>query len=173
LHCTSGYPTPPEESDLNTIPAMAARYDVVVGLSDHTLGPVAPIAAVALGARVIEKHFTLSRADGGPDAAFSLEPQELRELVVHANLTHKAIGGIRREGRSSEATQRPIRRSLYAAAPIAKGDVLTEANVRSIRPGHGLPPRDLPVVLGCRAACDIPFGTALDWSLIDRSSLEG
>lgn len=166
LHCVSGYPTPPEESNLRAISRLAAAFETVVGLSDHTLGTAVAVGAVALGAAVIEKHFTLRRADGGPDAEFSLEPEELARLVADCRTAWSALG-IATPGRaSSEQGNIAFRRSLYAVTNIAAGETFTAENVRSIRPGHGLPPKAIRQVLGSRAARTIARGTALDWSMI-------
>jgi len=166
LHCVSGYPTPAEESNLATIPALVERFGGVVGLSDHTLGTVVPVAATALGARLIEKHVTLSRADGGVDSAFSLEPAELRRLVEETRAAWSAVGRASFELKPSEEANRRLRRSLYAVRPIAAGERFSPENVRSIRPGCGLPPKRLPEILGRRAARDIPFGAPLDDDMI-------
>lgn len=161
LHCVSGYPTPAEESNLATIADMARRFGVVVGLSDHSPGVEVAVAAVALGAAVIEKHVTLRRADGGPDAAFSLEPKELRELVRSCRNAHLAIGVSDYERTASELGNVQFRRSLYVVEDIAPGDALTNENVRSIRPGYGLAPKNLTQVLGRTAAHSLKCGTAL------------
>ena len=167
LHCISGYPTPIEQANLRRIPALAAAYACPVGLSDHTLGTEAAIAAVALGASLIEKHFTLFRADGGPDAAFSLEPDELAALISGARKVFGALGsGL--EGRSEiELTSRVFRRSLYVVSDIAAGEPFTTNNVRIIRPGYGLPPRNLSEVMGRRARQALKRGTALEWKFIE------
>jgi pseudaminic acid synthase len=167
LHCTSGYPTPPEESNLRTLPHLAEAFAVVAGLSDHTPGTAVPVAAIALGANLIEKHFTLRRADGGPDAAFSLEPEELAELVTNCRTAWTALGKVSYELEASEKGSKIFRRSLYAVRDIPAGARLTAENVRSIRPGYGLPPKHLPEVLGRRAGRAIPRGTPLAWSLIE------
>ncbi len=167
LHCVSGYPTPAEESNLRTIQDLGARFGIPVGLSDHTLGTAVAIAAVALGACVVEKHLTLRRADGGPDAAFSLEPQELAELCRSCRTAWEALGEAGYERKPSERDSAIFRRSLYAVEDIAAGEIFTERNVRSIRPGHGLPPKELPGVLGGRAATAIPRGTPLRRDLIE------
>lgn len=167
LHCTSGYPTPPEDSNLRTLPHLAEAFGVVAGLSDHTPGTAVPVAAVALGASVIEKHFTLRRADGGPDAAFSLEPEELAELVANCRTAWTALGRINYELEASEKGNKTFRRSLYAVQDIPAGGRLTAENVRSIRPGYGLPPKHLPEVLGRRAGRAIARGTPLAWSLLE------
>lgn len=147
LHCVSGYPTPIEDVNLARMDALT-RHGVIVGLSDHSPGAIVPIAAVARGARIVEKHLTLRRADGGPDAGFSLEPAEMVEVVRGAKMAWSAIGtGAGRRPRS-EDTSRPFRRSLYAAADIAPGESLTRTNVRSVRPGYGLPPHRTRVGTG-------------------------
>jgi N-acetylneuraminate synthase len=167
LKCTSAYPAPPEEMHLRTIPYLASRFGVPVGLSDHTLGIEVPVAAVALGACVIEKHFTLSRAIPGPDSAFSLEPHEFRQLVNAVRKTEKALGQVRLGGTGAEEDRsRSFRRSLFVVRDIAAGELFTTENVRSIRPGHGLPPRFLKSILGRRAARDLERGTPLAWEAV-------
>jgi N-acetylneuraminate synthase len=166
LHCVSGYPTPPHEANLRTIPNLAETFDVMVGLSDHTLDNAAAVASVALGACVIEKHFTLRRADGGPDAGFSLEPDELAQLVRGVRTAWEALGSIDYGRKPSEALSAPFRRSLFAVRDIAAGAALTAENIRSIRPGYGLPPKHLPELIGRRAARDLRRGEALDWTMI-------
>lgn len=166
LHCVSGYPTPPEEANLRTLGDLARRFDAVVGLSDHTLGTAVSVAAVALGAAVIEKHVTLKRADGGPDAAFSLEPEELKALCADCRAAGSALGDVSYAHAASEAQNVVFRRSLYVVEAVAEGEAFTARNVRSIRPGHGLAPKHLPAVLGRRAAKAIKRGTPLAWSLV-------
>lgn len=167
LHCISGYPTPPEESNLRTISALAETFGVPVGLSDHTLGNAVAIAAVALGAVAIEKHFTLKRADGGPDAAFSLEPEELAAMCGDCRTAWSALGTARIGPVPSEEPNRVFRRSLYAVEDIDAGAALTAKNVRSIRPGYGLAPKHLTELLQRRAKVRIARGTPLDWSLVE------
>ena len=167
LHCTSAYPTPPEEANLATIPDLARRFGVVAGLSDHTLGTTVAVAAVALGAHVIEKHVTLDRSEGGVDSAFSLEPAELARLAEEARVAAAAIGAPAYAPTRSEATVLKNRRSLYVVAPVAKGERLTPENVRSIRPGLGLKPRHLDAVLGRRAARDLAFGEPLAEDMVE------
>jgi len=166
LHCVSGYPTPPEDANLRTIPDMRERFGVPVGLSDHTLGTAVAVAATALGACVIEKHFTLSRADGGHDSAFSMEPEELKRLVEDTRTAFQALGRVNYERKESEKGNVVFRRSLYAVKDIAAGEELTPENVRSIRPGHGLAPKHYDAVLGRRAKVDIARGTPLSWDLL-------
>ncbi len=166
LHCTSGYPTPPEECDLRTIPHLAAAFDVPTGLSDHTLGVAVPVAAVALGAVVIEKHFTLARADGGVDSEFSLEPDELAAMIAACRTAHAALGRIDYGLKPSERSAAAHRRSLYVVTDVPAGAVLTEAMVRSIRPGLGLAPKHLSEVLGRRAARDLKRGQPFDWTML-------
>jgi N-acetylneuraminate synthase len=166
LKCTSAYPAPPEEVHLRTVPDLAERFRVPVGLSDHTLGIAVPVAAVALGACLIEKHLTLSRSVPGPDSAFSLEPDEFRAMVEAVRAAEKALGGVRYGAAEQESRCRAYRRSLFAVRHVSEGELFTAENVRSIRPGHGLPPKYLPHVLGRRAATAIARGTPLDWSLV-------
>jgi pseudaminic acid synthase len=166
LHCVSGYPTPPGEANLARIARLQAEHDCPIGLSDHTLGTEVAIAAVALGAVLIEKHVTLARADGGPDAAFSLEPAELAALVQGVRTAWSALGRAEYGRAPSETGNMMLRRSLYAVKDIAAGDVLTEENVRSIRPGLGLSPKHLPQLIGCRAATAIARGTPMSFSFV-------
>lgn len=166
LHCVSGYPTPPRESNLLTIPHLADAFGVVTGLSDHTLGAAASIAAVALGAAIIEKHFTFRRADGGPDSVFSLEPAEFADLVAGCRDAWDALGSVNYHRTESETPNVKFRRSLYVVSDIAAGELFNEENLRSIRPGYGLPPKHLPDVLGRKAKRALTRGTPLDWSMI-------
>lgn len=166
LKCNSAYPAPVNEMNLKTIPHMAAAFDVVVGLSDHTLGIAAALAAVALGASLIEKHFTLSRSQPGPDSAFSLEPHEFKALTQTAAEAYQALGSVCYAPSEHEMKSRVFRRSLFAVEDIAKGERFTRKNVRSIRPANGLQPKYLKVVLGRSAAQDIARGTPLSWDLI-------
>ncbi len=161
LHCVSGYPSPAEDINLRTLPHLGAAFQVPVGLSDHTLGVEVSVAAVALGACVIEKHVTLARADGGPDAAFSLEPDELAALVRGCRNAWAALGEVSYVRAPSEAGNVQFRRSLYVVEDIRQGEALTERNVRSIRPGYGLPPKHLAQMLGKRAKTDLARGTPL------------
>ena len=170
LRCNSTYPAVPEEMDLRTIPHMAETWGVPVGLSDHTLSDTAAIAAVTLGACVIEKHLIVDREEGGPDAAFSLEPAAFRALVDRVRETEAAIGRVRYGPSPSELPSTAFRRSLFAVADIAEGEVLTGTNVRSIRPSDGLAPSELPAVLGRRATRAIARGTPLSWDLVGGPS---
>ena len=167
LKCTSAYPAPAEEMNLRTIPALAERFRVPVGLSDHTLGIAAPVAAVALGASIVEKHLTLSRAAGGPDAAFSLEPREFTEMVQAIRFAERALGEVRYAPTPREAESRRFRRSLFVVRDVKAGEALSADNVRSIRPAAGLPPRYLPELLGRRARRAIAAGTPLSWDLVE------
>ncbi|MBA3534483.1 MAG: pseudaminic acid synthase [Ardenticatenales bacterium] len=166
LKCTSAYPAPPEEMNLRTIPHLAETFGVPVGLSDHTLGTTVPVAAVALGACIVEKHFTLSRATPGPDSAFSLEPHEFKAMVEAIRVTEKTLGTISYEVTEHEAASRLFRRSLFVIQDVVAGEVFSEENVRSIRPGHGLPPKYLEAVLGKRAAHTVERGTPLTWDMV-------
>lgn len=166
LKCNSGYPAPPEEMNLRTIPHLAAAFNVPAGLSDHTLEIAVPVAAVALGACIIEKHFTLSRSEPGPDNAFSLEPHEFKAMVAAVRTTEKALGRVNYQATEKEQASRVFRRSLFVVEDVKAGGLLTGKNVRSIRPGHGLPPKYLPEVLGRTAVKDLPKGTPLAWDLI-------
>ncbi len=166
LKCTSAYPAQPDEMNLRTIPHLADAFGAVVGLSDHTLGIAVPVAAVALGACIVEKHLTLSRALKGPDSAFSLEPVEFRSMVDAIREAEKALGSVRYETTEKESASRVFRRSLFVVRSVRAGEPFTEENVRSIRPGMGLHTRYLPEVLGRRARCDIERGTPLAWDLV-------
>lgn len=167
LHCISSYPAKPEEMNLATIPDMKKKFpDVVVGLSDHTLTTSLAVAAVVLGASVIEKHFTLKRADGGPDASFSLEPEEFQELVKSVREVEKAIGKVYYGVGKRESENIIFRKSLLTVEDIKAGEKFTRENIRCIRPGYGLAPKFLPKILGKKAKKDIQRGTPLNWDLI-------
>lgn len=166
LKCTSAYPAPPESMHLRTIPHLAEAFGVPAGLSDHTLGTAVPVAAVALGACIIEKHFTLSRGDGGPDAAFSLEPDEFREMVHAVRTAETALGRVTYAVSDKERQSRVFRRSLFVVRDMRAGETFTSENVRSIRPGYGLHTRYYDDVLGRRAARDISRGEPLSWTHI-------
>lgn len=166
LHCVSGYPAPASDSNLATIADMEATFGVPVGLSDHTLGTAVAVASIATGACAIEKHVTLDRADGGPDAAFSLEPDELARLCEDTRVAWQALGHVDYGLKSSERGNLAFRRSIYAVADIAAGETISRDNVRVIRPGYGLPPKHLPAVLGRRAVKDIGRGTPISMDLV-------
>ncbi|MCS3632505.1 pseudaminic acid synthase [Salinibacter ruber] len=163
LKCTSEYPAPIERANLRTIPHMRETFDVKVGLSDHTLGTTVPVAATALGAQVIEKHLTLDRSFGGPDADFSLEPDEFEAMVDSVREASKAVGDVDYSLSENDAKRR---RSLFVVEDVQEGEQFTEANVRSIRPGHGLAPTHLDTVLGSTAAEDLSKGTPLSWGAV-------
>jgi len=165
LKCTSAYPALPEDMNLKTIPDMAKKFNVPVGISDHTLGITVSVAAVALGACIVEKHFTLSRTTPGPDSSFSLEPYEFRTMVNSIRETEKALGKVNYSVTEHEKASRVFRRSLFAVEDIAKGETLTEKNIRSIRPGYGLPPKYFYDILGKNALVNICKGTPLHWDL--------
>src|SRR5229473_455643 len=169
LKCTSAYPAPAEEMNLRTIPEMARRFGVPVGLSDHTMGIAAPVAAVALGACIIEKHLTLSRATPGPDSTFSLEPQEFKAMVDAIRTAEKVLGEVYFGLSCKQESSRVFRRSLFVVQDVKRGETFTPENVRSIRPGYGLHTRYLGEVLGKRAVRDIERGTPLSWDLVLNS----
>lgn len=171
LHCVSAYPAPVAASNILAIPEMAARYDAIIGLSDHTPGTAVAVAAVGLGAAIVEKHVCLARADGGVDSAFSLEPAELGALVADCHDAWTALGEAHIGRQLAAEPSVVFRRSLYAVADIKAGDTLTNDNVRSIRPGFGLAPKHLDDVLGKSAARDIARGTPLSWELIDGQTV--
>ena len=166
LKCTSTYPATPENSNVLTIPHMRELFDCEIGLSDHTMGIGTSIAAVAHGATVIEKHFTLSRTDGGVDSAFSLEPDELKSLVAETERAWQSLGSITYGGTGSEEKSKIFRRSLYIAEDMRVGDVFTEKNLRIVRPGMGLPPKHYEIFLGNKINKDIRKGTPLLWDSI-------
>lgn len=166
LKCTSGYPSSPDQINLATINNLKSIFECPVGLSDHTLGIAVPITSVACGANVIEKHFTLSRKDGGPDSHFSLEPHEMKSLVESVKIAHQAIGKVNYQIQDDEKPSLQGRRSLYVVKDIKKGEIFTDQNVRSIRPGFGLNPAMLNFVLGKKANFDIETGSALDLNMI-------
>ena len=167
LHCVSGYPAPASDYNLRTIPDMIERYCLVTGLSDHTLDNTTAIASVAMGASIIEKHFTVDRQGGGPDDSFSLEPAELTALCRDARTAWQALGKVDYGCKSSEAGNTMFRRSLYFVRPIKKGEIITSADIRSIRPGYGLPPKELHNVIGQRVKADIDIGTPVKMELLE------
>ncbi len=166
LKCTSAYPASPREMNLRTMSPLSSTFDVVVGLSDHTLGGCVAVAAVALGACIVEKHLTLARADGGPDSGFSMEPEEFAGMARDIRQAEQALGRVAYERTATESTNVCFRRSLFVVQNVKKGERFTERNIRPIRPGHGLAPRYLDQVLGMTASCDIARGTPLSWDLI-------
>ena len=167
LKCTSTYPATAENTNIRTIPHMRELFGCEVGLSDHTMGSGVSVASIALGAAVIEKHFTLSRADGGVDSAFSMEPAELTDLVAATGRAWEALGVVSYGPTEAERKSLQYRRSLYVVADVPAGQVLTRENVRAIRPGLGLPTKYLDVVVGKRVGRDVARGTALTWELIE------
>jgi pseudaminic acid synthase len=166
LKCTSTYPATPENTNILTIPHLRELFQCEVGLSDHTMGIGVSVASVALGASVIEKHFTLRRADGGVDSTFSMEPEEFAQLVIETNRAWQALGEVSYGATSAEEKSKVFRRSLYVVSDMKAGEAFTEKNVRAIRPGSGLPPKYLAQVLGRAAAIPLRKGTPLAWDLI-------
>ena len=167
LKCTSSYPASPKDSNLLTIPHLREMFNCQVGLSDHTLGIGAAVASVVLGATVIEKHFTLSRADGGVDSAFSLEPAEMKSLVEETKRAWESLGKVNYEAKGDEKKSLVYRRSLYVVKDMKAGDVFTKENLRAIRPGYGLTPRYYDELLGKKAVGDIKRGTPVSWNLVE------
>jgi pseudaminic acid synthase len=168
LKCTSAYPASPNDMNLLAVAELRNRFDVPVGISDHTLGSTVPVAAIALGACLIEKHFILSRNMGGPDAPFSMEPAEFKEMAGAVRIAEQALGRATLGVSEAEAGSRQFRRSLFVVKDIKAGEAFTAENVRSIRPGGGLHTRHFEEVLGKKAARDIGRGTPLEWNLIER-----
>lgn len=166
LKCTSSYPALPETMNLRTIPHLAEAFSVPSGLSDHTLGVAVPVASIAMGACVIEKHVTMSRDIEGPDSKFSLEPHEFKEMVDSVRIAEQALGQVHYGLSESEQSSRVFRRSLFIVKDVKKGEPLTCENVRSIRPGHGLPPKHMEEVIGRVASEDIERGTPLEWRYV-------
>jgi N-acetylneuraminate synthase len=167
LKCTSTYPATADNTNILTIPHMRELFGCEVGLSDHTMGVGVSVASVALGATVIEKHFTLNRADGGVDSAFSMEPAEMAQLVIETERARQALGQVSYGATEAEKKSLVFRRSLYVVKDLKAGDVLTKDNVRAIRPGLGLPTKYLAVVVGRRVTRDVVRGTALGWAMFD------
>lgn len=163
LHCVSGYPAPPQDYNLNTIPDMIDRYSAITGLSDHTLSNSTAIASIALGASIVEKHFTLDRSAGGPDDSFSLEPTELKSLCIDTKSVWSAMGRVNYDKKESEKGNVKFRRSLYFTQDIPKGGIITEDNIRSVRPGFGLPPKYYYEILGKRVKHDVNRNTPTSW----------
>ena len=168
LKCSSAYPAAPEGMNLRAIPELARRFSVPAGLSDHSMGIAVPVAAVALGACIIEKHITLSRSEPGPDSAFSLEPYEFKAMVDAVRVAEKALGQLQFGPSEREASSLKFRRSLFVVEDLKEGQPFTRKNVRSIRPADGLHPRHLDEVVGRRATCDIERGTPLRWTMVER-----
>ena len=166
LKCTSTYPSTPDDSNILTIPEMRSRYGCEIGISDHTMGIGVSVAAVALGATVIEKHFTLQRSDGGVDSAFSMEPQEMAQLVIETERAWQSMGKVQHGPTEKEKASLVFRRSLYVVADIKRGEKLTSVNVRAIRPGYGIAPKFYDEVIGKTAKRDISRGTPLSHDLI-------
>ncbi|MDD2367414.1 MAG: pseudaminic acid synthase [Desulfuromonadaceae bacterium] len=166
LKCTSTYPSTPENTNIRTIPHMRELFDVQVGLSDHSMGTGVAVAAVALGATVIEKHFTLNRADGGVDSSFSLEPEEMSSLVVEMERAWQSLGQVSYGPTEKEKKSLVFRRSLYVVKDMKADDVFTAENVRAIRPGYGLQPRYMDIVLGMKCNKDVKKGTPLSWNIL-------
>ncbi|TAK64081.1 pseudaminic acid synthase [Methylobacter sp.] len=166
LKCTSTYPATPDNTNILTIPHLRELFGCEVGLSDHTMGAGVSVASVALGATVIEKHFTLNRADGGVDSTFSMEPAEMAALVVESERAWQALGKVSYGPTEKEKTSLVFRRSLYIVKDVKAGEVLTHENLHAIRPGYGLPPKYLPTLLGRSLAKDVKKGTAMSWDLL-------
>lgn len=168
LHCVSGYPAPAADYNLRTIPDMIRRYGLVTGLSDHTLDNTTAIASIAMGAAIIEKHFTLNRHGGGPDDSFSLEPAEMAALCRDSKTVWSALGQVDYGRKSSEQGNAKFRRSLYFVKDMKAGDIITADSIRSVRPGFGLPPKYLQQVLGMPVSRDVSQGEKVSWDAIDR-----
>jgi N-acetylneuraminate synthase len=168
LHCVSGYPAPPGDYNLRTLPDMQRRFKTVIGLSDHTLDNTTAVASVAMGAAIIEKHFTLDRHAGGPDDSFSLEPEDLAQLVKGTRTAWEALGKVDYGRQSSEQSNVKFRRSLYFVKDVAAGAVITPDAVRSVRPGFGLPPKYLDAVIGRRTATKVRAQTPVGWDLLSN-----
>lgn len=167
LKCTSAYPAPIEDANLLTIPDMKQRFGVKAGLSDHTEGSVVPMAAVALGAEVVEKHFIIDRSIGGPDSAFSMEANEFRQMVENIRQVEKSLGRVNYPNDPASIKGREYSRSLYVARPMKKGDAITEDNVRSVRPGFGLHPKFLPELIGRKVNRDLEVGDRMCWEVVE------
>ena len=166
LKCTSSYPANPKDANISTIPHMRELFDCEVGLSDHTMGVGVSLASVALGASVIEKHFTLNRADGGVDSKFSMEPNEMAQLIIETKRAWESLGAVNYNISETEKKSLLFRRSLYVVKNLKEGDVLTVDNIRAIRPGYGIAIKHKEILLGRRVKRDIKMGTALDWDFI-------
>ncbi len=171
FHCISGYPTPASQANLATITDLSDRFDIMVGLSDHTKDNVIASAAIAMGAKVIEKHLCLSRDEGSVDAAFSLEPKEFSEMVSNCQKVHRAIGAVQYGPTDAEAESLRFRRSLYIAEDVAKGDIFNSQNVRSVRPAGGVHVKHMDDIIGKRATSNYAKGTALTWDIVEKSDV--
>tara|TARA_E500000178_G_scaffold330302_1_gene362075 strand:- start:376 stop:1437 length:1062 start_codon:yes stop_codon:yes gene_type:complete len=169
LHCVSGYPAAPSDYNLATIPDMRDSFNIIVGLSDHTISNTTAISSVSLGAAIIEKHFTLDRQGGGPDDSFSLEPTDLQELCRETKIAHEALGRVNYDLKEGEKENSKFRRSLYFTADFKRGHVIRRGDVRSIRPGYGLPPKFLDQIMGSQINDDVSAGTACSWDLISKA----
>jgi N-acetylneuraminate synthase len=165
LKCTAGYPTDPKESNILTLPHLAESFDVLVGLSDHSLGIGVAVASVALGACFIEKHFTLKRSEGGVDSAFSLEPHEFELLVKESHRAWESLGKINYELTPSERVTHSLRPSLYFVKSLSKGQIVLSEHIRSVRPGKGLAPKEIDRVIGLSLNEDVAYGTPVSWDL--------
>ena len=172
LKCTSAYPSKPEEMNLKTIPSMAETFDCITGLSDHSFGFTAAVAGAALGAKVIEKHLTLKRSDGGPDAAFSMEAEEFREMCRQVRTAEQALGCVCYDLGKAQLAEREFARSLFVVQDIKKGEAFTRDNVRSVRPAYGLHTKYSSDILGKKARCDIRRGTPLAWEHLDATAVD-
>lgn len=170
LKCTSAYPSTADEANLRLIPQLREKFGVEVGLSDHSLGLATPLVSISLGATLIEKHFVLSRHEGGVDSAFSLEPSELKALVEESQKAWQSLGDDKFVMPEREKKSLQFRRSLYVVEDLKAGEYFTSANVRAIRPGHGLPPKHIDAIIGCKAKTDCPQGTPLSWDLVEGHS---
>lgn len=169
LKCTSTYPASAANTNLLTIPDMQQRFDVEIGLSDHTLGIGVAVASISLGVTVIEKHFTLSRQDGGVDSKFSMEPNEMKQLVIECNNAFKALGCITYSGTKEEQKSKQFRRSIFTSKAIKKGEIFSEKNIKIVRPGNGIKPKYFDEIIGKKANQSIDYATPLNWDLIDNS----
>jgi pseudaminic acid synthase len=167
LKCTAAYPADPADANLKTMINMKETFNVITGLSDHTLGPTVPIISVALGGKIIEKHFTLSRESGSPDDAFSLTPEEFKEMVEYVRIAEKCNGCVKYGGVKNEDSCKKYRRSLFSVCNIKKGEIITDKNIRSIRPSNGLHTKHYQEILGKKARVDIDFATPISWELLE------
>lgn len=167
LKCTAAYPANPKDANLKTMVNMKETFNIIPGLSDHTLGPTVPISSVTLGAKIIEKHFTLSRESGSPDDAFSLTPVEFKEMVEYVRIAEKCVGKVKYGGVKSEESTKKFRRSLFSTCDIKKGEIISEKNIRSVRPGNGMHTKHYQEILGKKARVDINFATPITWDILE------